>query len=111
MLELLMLLLHISVYLHGGYISPRHCSEIRWNLTYTGLVSSSQVSATGDLYVAHFDFADNAEHGRIASDPAEASEKPKRIARHLSVSIYGIPSGWRLPECWHLGCAEHGWRG
>eukprot|EP00434_Breviolum_minutum_P014155 symbB.v1.2.012480.t1/scaffold861.1/size176854/10 len=23
------------------------------------------VSATGDLYVAHFDFADNAEHGRI----------------------------------------------
>ena len=27
---------------------------------------AAQVSASGDLYVAHFDFADNADTGRIA---------------------------------------------
>lgn len=71
------------------------------------IVSSSQVSATGDLYVAHFDFADNAEHGRIASDPAEASEKPKHpdtctklVSLHIAWNSKWLPvsvDGWRLP--------------
>ena len=33
------------------------------------------MSAAGDLYVAHFDFAENADHGRIAGRPQPAKAK------------------------------------
>ena len=37
----------------------------------------NEVSATGDLYVAHFDFADNADQGRIVGAKRAMHEVPR----------------------------------